>query len=241
MLPHNLEYKVNLLDKNPEVGFVHSNLILIDDKGEIIATEIWNKDSRKDYIENGLTLLEKYLSYLPFGASLFIGAVLARRKCYEKVGRFNPKFPHCNDSEMWIRMMLFYNVACIGAPLVKYRVHPISTSSYWGDYTSLPYIKEHYQVAKLIFNKYGDQIPQTNILKRKTFISFGNRALHLANIATSNGDFDTGKMIFKQALKFSFYIITELSFWKTALKISVGTKGTRLAQMLKRNLNESAK
>jgi glycosyltransferase involved in cell wall biosynthesis len=240
MLPANLEYKVHLLDEHPEVGFVHSNLILIDEMGEIIAPEIWNEDSRRDYIEDGLTLLKKYLSYLPFGASLFIGAVLARRKCYEKVGRFNPEFPHCNDSEMWIRMMLFYNVACIGTPLVKYRVHPISTSSHWGNFTSLPYIKEHYQVATMIFSKYRGHIPQANILKRKTCFSFGKRALHLANLAISNGDFNTGKLLFKAAIKFSPRIIKEGSFWKTVLKIVTGTKGIKLSQVLKRYLNESA-
>ena len=52
MLPDNLEYKVRLLDEHPEVGFVHSNLILIDERGKIIAPEIWNEDSRLDYIEN---------------------------------------------------------------------------------------------------------------------------------------------------------------------------------------------
>jgi glycosyltransferase involved in cell wall biosynthesis len=240
MLPDNLQCKVHLLDEHPEVGFVHSNLILIDDTGETIAPEIWGDDSRRDYIEGGLTTLKKYLSKLPLGARFFIGAVLARRKCYKKLGGFNPKFPHCNDSEMWIRMMLFYNVGCIGTPLLKYRVHPISTSSYWGDHTSLPYIREHYQVARLIFIEYENEIPQVNILKRNTFLSFGNRALQLANIAINKGDFYTAKMFFKEAVEFSPHIVKKESFWKTALKIAAGPKGIRLSQIWKKYIYPNA-
>ena len=239
MLPDNLECKVHLLDENPEVGFVHSNLILIDDCGETIAPEIWGDGSRRDYIEEGLAVLKKYLSKLPLGARIFIGAVLARRKCYEKVGGFNPEFPHTNDSEMWIRMMLSYNVACIGTPLLKYRVHPISTSSNWGDYTSFSYIKEHYQVARLVLNKYENEIPQVNILKHNTFLSFGERAVHLANIATNNGDFYTAKMFFKESVKFSSHIVKKVSFWKTALKIAAGNQGIKISQVLKKNINAS--
>jgi glycosyltransferase involved in cell wall biosynthesis len=237
MLPDNLQCKVQLLDEHPEIGIVHSNLILIDDTGKTIVPEIWDKGSRRDYIEHGLTLLKEYLSRLPFGAGIFIGAVLARRECYEKVGGFNREFSHCDDSEMWIRMMLFYNVACIGTPLVKYRVHSISASSNWGDHTSLPYIQEHYRVARHIFKKYDDEIPQLTILKRNTFLSFGKRALQLANIALNKGDFHTARMCLKKAIKFSSRIITKVQFWKVTLKIVAGKKGIKLSQALKRYLN----
>ena len=237
MLPDNLQSKVQLLDEHPDVGFVHSNLIMIDEKGKLLAPQIWNADSRLDYMENGVSLLKKYLSYLPFGASVFIGAVLARRTCYEKVGVFNPVFPHCNDSEMWIRMMLNYKVACIGTPLVKYRVHSVSTSSNWGDYKSLPYLKEHYQLATMVFNKYKDRIPQADILKRKIFFSFGERAMKFANDAIGKGDVFEGKLFFKEAVTFAPDIIKNIIFWKTVLKIAIGSKGVRLIKRLKKHLN----
>jgi len=235
MLPDNLQRKVDFLDQNPKVGFVHSNLIRIDDFGETIAPQIWGKASKRDYIEDGLTLLNNYLSKLHLGARIFIGAVLARRECYEKVGGFNPQFPHTNDSEMWIRMMLFYNVACIGTPLLKYRIHSISASSKWGEYNSLPYLKEHYQVAESVFNKYANEIPQLNILKSNTFLSFGMRAIQLANIAISDDDFHTAKIFFKESFKFSAHTVKKISFWKTALKIAAGPKGSKISQELKKN------
>ena len=128
MLPENLERKIRLLDEHPEVGFVHSNLIVIDSDGEVFAENIWHEDSRRDYIEDGQTVFRRFLDNLPLGTSIFIGAVLARRSCYEHIGGFNSELPHCTDSEMWMRMLLFYDVACIGTPLVKYRWFGVSTS-----------------------------------------------------------------------------------------------------------------
>ena len=235
MLPENLEKKVRFLDKHPDIGFVHSNLMLIDSKGEVFAPEIWNEDSRRDYIKDGLTAVENYISYLPFGASIFIGAVLARRSCYEIVGKFSSELPHCYDSDMWMRMMLFYKIACIGTPLLKYRVHPISASSNWGHYTSIPYIKEHYLAATLFFKRHSDRIPQVETLKPKIFLSFGEHALKLANIEIGKGDFQKGRVLFKEALNFSPRIAKKILFWKTVLKIAIGAKGFYVARALKKN------
>jgi glycosyltransferase involved in cell wall biosynthesis len=138
MLPENLARKVAVLEQHPSVGFVHSNAILIDRQGTVIATDIWAADSRRDYVESGANLFTRFLMRMPFSASIFIGAVMARRSCYQRLGGFRHELPHCNDSEMWMRMLLFFDAACLGEPLVKYRVHPSSTSRAWGDYRSLP-------------------------------------------------------------------------------------------------------
>ena len=41
MLPENLARKVSVLDAHPGVGFVHSNVLLIDQKGRRLAGDIW--------------------------------------------------------------------------------------------------------------------------------------------------------------------------------------------------------
>ncbi len=236
MLPDNLEFKVRLLDEHPDVGFVHSNLILIDNKGEVVAPEIWNEDSRRDYIENGLPVFYRYLDYLSAGrgASIFVGAVLARRKCYEELGDFCPELPHCLDSEMWMRMMLFYKIACIGTPLVRYRVHPESASSSWGDRTSIYNFKEHYLAAMMIFDRYKEHIPQSNNLKRRIFLSFAERAIHLAVLAIRKGEYDTGKVFYKEGVKISPWIFKNPYFWKVTGGLAVGPTGIKLYQSVKK-------
>lgn len=227
MLPHNIEYKVRLLDEHPDVGFVHSNLILIDTNGKVIANNIWYKGSRKDYIEDGITAFHKYVEYLPFGASIFIGAVLARKSCYEKVGEFNPELPHCNDSEMWMKMMLHYKIACIGEPLVKYRVHSISTSSSWGDHKSLPYLKEHYQAMKAVFRRYKNHIPKAKDTERKVSLAFGVRSLQLSINSLANRDVDTARSFFKESLRFSPLVFKKTVFYKSLFALLTGYSSIR--------------
>jgi glycosyltransferase involved in cell wall biosynthesis len=236
MLPDNLKFKVNLLDEQPEVGFVHSNLIIIDDKGEVVAPEIWYEGSRHDYIEDGLTAFKKYLSYLPYGASLFIGSVLARRSCYEKVGQFSVELPYCLDSEMWLRMMLFYKIACIGTPLVKYRVHQTTASSKKGNYAVVPYVKEHYLTAMMIFNKYNNLIPESHKLKGRVCLSFAERSIKLAKTAIINEDYSTAKSFVKEAIRMSPQILKNPYFWIVAGGISMGPNGFRFYKSIKKVL-----
>jgi len=221
MLPTNLERKVHLLESNPEIGFVHSNFILIDENSKVVAENSWENDSRSDYIENGMFAFKKYINKMPLGASIFIGSVMARRSCYHKVGTFNPKFPHCHDSEMWLRMLLYYDVACIGEPLVKYRVHQTSASTSWGNFESLPYLKEHYLTVIDIFNNNRDRIPHVNKFKRHVRFSFGKRALFLAYRLLSNRDYGIGRDFLNEAIKMSPWIIIKINFWKALIGLAM--------------------
>ena len=236
MMPDNLERKVCLLDEHPDVGFVHSNIMIIDSKGEVVSSNIWNEDSRHDYIKNGIEVFRKFMSYLPNGASVFIGTVLARHECYVRVGGFSREIPNCDDSEMWLRIALFYNVACIGSPLVKYRVHTDSLSSSWGDYKTIPYLKEHYRAAQMVFEKHGDRIPQVNKLKLQVSRSFGERAMSWAYNAFSNNDFSTGRTCLIEAMRMCHYNYNNTLFWKSAAMLVAGPKGLEYYRLLKKRL-----
>lgn len=236
MLPDNLERKVRLLDDNLNIGFVHSNIMLIDPQGGVIASNIWEEDSRRDYMEEGLKVFPRYVLKMPLGASIFIGAVLARRECYVRLGGFSPKLPHCSDSEMWMRMLLFYRVACIGSPLVKYRVHPMSTSSNFGDWTSAPYLQEHYLAVKMIFEKYRERIPDLENLTAKVSFAFAEQALRLANIHIGQGEFPIGRILFKEAKRFNPNIFKREAFWMTAAKLTAGPKGVSLYRKIRHGL-----
>jgi glycosyltransferase involved in cell wall biosynthesis len=239
MMPDNLERKVRLLNEHREVGFVHSNIILIDTKGDVVSSNIWNEDSRHDYVENGIKVFQKSMAYLHYGASIFIGAVLARRECYDRIGSFSTELPHCLDSEMWMRMALFYDVACLGTPLVKYRVHPASTSSSWGDYNSIPYLKEHYLTAQMLFKTHRERIPQVTTLKRQVSRAFGERAMTWAYNSFSNKDFIFGKLCFKESLKMCPKNYDNILFWKSAAMLMAGPTGLDIYHFLKKRLQKA--
>ena len=236
MMPDNLERKVQVLNENPNVGFVHSDIMLINPQKEVIASNIWEEDTRRDYIKNGFEVFQRYVLKMPLAASIFIGAVLARRSCYQHVGTFNPKFLHCNDSEMWLRMMLFYDVACIGIPLVKYRVHPFSTSTAWGDYTSVPYLQEHYEAASLVFKSYEDRIPSGAEIQKKMRRAFGARALELSVQSISKGNRATGKVFLKSAIEMHPFVFANIHFWKAAALLMAGDRAYGVYRSCKKNL-----
>ena len=239
MMPENLERKVRVLRQHRNVGLVHSDVRLIDSGGRPISTGAWHENTSRDYLIVGRKAFQAYLSYLPLGASIFIGAVLARRECYARLGGFRDDLLHCNDSEMWMRIALFYDVACIGSPLVRYRVHPASTSTGWGDRPSLPFLKEHYLAARSVFERYGARIPHSRRLRRKVSKAFGNRATTFAHRAISAGDFQFGRECVDAARKMCPAIWKSASFWKVAAILMSGPSGLACYRFVKKRLSRA--
>ncbi len=234
MLPENLERKARLLDEHPGVGFVHSDILVIDTEGKTVADHIWHKDSTLDYIEEGSVVFGKYLDYLPWGSSIFIGSVLARKACFERVGHYNVQLPHCGDSEILMRMMLFYHVACIGSQLVKYRVHPTSESSCFGfSHDSIGFIREHFNAAEILFENYGKCIPDVGDSRRRVKRAFANRALTLAAAAFSARNPGDGWEFVKEAIRFLPGVIRTGSFLQTVARGAAGPNAVRLLKRLR--------
>lgn len=233
MLRENLARKVAVLDAHPGVGFVHSNLLLIDEAGRRVAGDIWAEESRRDYVESGRVAFGKFLREMPRASSIFIGTVLARRACYRRLGGFRDELPHCNDSEMWMRMMLFFDVACIGEPLVKYRVHQTSTSSSWGDSVSLPYLSEHYEAVRLLFDRYGPNIPNRHRAWTAVSRAFASRAVEVASRELVDGAAGVGRMALRQAVAMYGPIAATPGFLKATAASLAGRGGVRFYQRIK--------
>lgn len=234
MLPDNLERKARLLDEHPDVGFVHSDILIVDTEGKTVGDHIWYKDSTTDYIEDGAVVLRKYLDYLPWGAGIFIGSVLARKASFEHVGNYDTQLPHCGDSEILMRMMLFFRVACIGSRLVKYRVHPASESNCFGfSCDSMNFIREHFRAAEIFFENYGKYIPDVVACEKRLKSAFANRALFLALNAFSEGNHGDGWKFVKEATRFRPGVVRSGSFWKTVAHSAAGPKGIRLFRRIR--------
>jgi glycosyltransferase involved in cell wall biosynthesis len=176
MLPHNLERKVRVLDEYSSVGIVHSNVGYIDQKGHELDINMFDAD--KDYLENGKVYFEKYIMRMPLGAAFFIGAVMVRRECYLRLGGFNPELLNVNDSEMWMRILLFFDVACIGERLVKYRLHDTMTSTAINDEHGLNIdgLEEHLMGCNIVLNQYADRIFNRREIKKKLVTAFAIRS-----------------------------------------------------------------
>ena len=221
MLPENIERKVQVLENNSNVGLVHSNFMRIDSDGTVWSNNSWEKESTVDHIENGSIAFDKYIKKMPLGARYFIGSILARKSVYDKVGSFNTNYNHCHDSEMWLRMLLHCDVACIGDALVKYRVHQTSTSSSWGHFQSFPFLKEHYSTALEVINDNIDLIPKAKELKKEVCLLFAKRAIELANTSAHKRDYDSGSSFLTMAFQSSPQVLLNIDYWKAIIKLTL--------------------
>lgn len=233
MLPENLEHKVFVLDNNPKVGFVHSNVILIDTEGKALAQQWW-EDSERDYIEDGLTVFHRFIRNMPIGAMIFIGAVLARRTCYLRLGGYRPELRYTHDSEMWMRMSLFYDVACLGTPLVKWRQHQNSASSGLG--YDVHWLEEHCRAAQIILSDHRDRIPQWKHLREQITATFAKRAFHEGWHAYDNGNLAVAKSYLILAMWAYPTVMRTQEFWHLALRLAAGPTGVRLYRSLRERL-----
>lgn len=133
--PQYLEKALEVLDANPDVGFVslgHSYL----KEGDVLDTAIY--DEVEQFIEkhvspgvhNGQELLlwwaDQGLRPNIIGEPSF---VVLRRELIEKVGQFHETMPQFLDSEYWIRCLLQSNWYYLNEDLGSFRVHPSAASA----------------------------------------------------------------------------------------------------------------
>jgi len=225
MLADNLRQKVHLLDKNPNVGIVHSDVLMIDDEGNQHDFQMF-KDSKQDYIENGQTVFHRYIMNMPRGAMFFIGSVMARRECYQKLGGFNPRLPNTGDSELWMRIALFYDVACISEPLVTYRHHQAMTSAANSESKGMNIqgFDEHYLCASVVIDNHKDRISERQNLRKQLTQAFAFQAIRMGSYYCNRNNFTLAKAFVMKAFNMHPQVIIKAVFWKVAKKLLLNQK-----------------
>jgi glycosyltransferase involved in cell wall biosynthesis len=235
MLSDNLARKVRVLDDYPSVGFVHSNVTLIDATGHPLNVP-WTAECRRDYVEPGLSVFRRYAAHLPFGGMIFIGSVLTRQICYERLGGFHTELPNCHDNEMWMRIALYYDVACLGAPLVKWRQHAASGSNTTPGLKGARFLRQHHQVIRILFRKHRDRIPDHRALYQHENRAFCEKALSEGAVAFHRHEFTLARAHLCTAARVYPRILGRGAFWALALRVAGGPGGGRFYRTLRRAL-----
>jgi glycosyltransferase involved in cell wall biosynthesis len=130
MMPDNIATKAEVLSKHARVGLVHSKYHVIDENGDISRYNTnWchGPDRMEDTIESGQDVLRAML--LAFNV-INTPTVMFRRACYERVGGYTDQLAHAFDFEFWMRIALYYDVAFLAKPLIKWRFHQGSQTSH---------------------------------------------------------------------------------------------------------------
>jgi GT2 family glycosyltransferase len=126
MEPSFIASAVEVLDRHPRVGLVHTGWLEIDDEGR--AGPPWAhlaRDHAADFVLPGAA----YIPRLMDGPALICcPTVVFRREVFDAVGLFDERFRNAADVEFWFRALVRYDVGYLAAPLFRYRKHAAATT-----------------------------------------------------------------------------------------------------------------
>lgn len=124
--PRALEYYVDVLGRNPRVGYVFSRCLEM--RGTVFnGIAGWTDCGDQDQIWDGRNFLARLVNF----DCIVQSSGMVRRECYEKVGLFPLDLLHAGDWYLWCLMALYYDVAYFAEPMVCWRNHPETmTASY---------------------------------------------------------------------------------------------------------------
>jgi glycosyltransferase involved in cell wall biosynthesis len=219
MRPENIEKKVAVLETNPQVGFVHSNVLMIDEEGQVLS-EHWEIDSRRDYVLAGRKFFLEMIQ--PGKNYVCCPSVLARRACYEKLGHFRRELYFTCDWEMWTRLSLYYDVGCLGAPLVKFRRHK-GSESYKIEGT-IPEIEQELLAKSLVIADHEHRIPDARKLKKQMVCGISRQELLRARRAFSEDRIEEGWNRLRFAIKLDRASLWRPEFTGTLARLILGPK-----------------
>jgi len=103
--PEAIETMLGFLEAHPEVDFVYAGMYRIDEQGHCAGRWLPGPPAEL-YKENRV------------GACF-----LYRRRVYEVIGRFDPRYTLAEDYEYWLRVMQQFRMCALEAPLLHYRRH----------------------------------------------------------------------------------------------------------------------
>src|SRR5215831_2485492 len=122
--PDVLQRYVELMERNPQVGYVFCRAMEVRGSKEIGLGQ-WTNCGPQDCIWEGpsfvMQLAKKYCVHL--------SAALVRKEGYEKFGMFSLEMPHANDAYLFFVLAIHYQVAYLADPMVSVRVHEASLTT----------------------------------------------------------------------------------------------------------------
>mgnify|MGYP005841289527 CR=1 FL=1 len=113
LLPRSITKRAEYLDIHPDTGMVCSEAITFDESGPLgFKSELHGKP------ENPRNFRWETVDY-----NATISSAMIRRSCFDRIGMFEESIRTSEDWLLFVKLSLFFNMAYIGEPLIKYRLH----------------------------------------------------------------------------------------------------------------------
>lgn len=115
-----LEKQVPILDENPQIGAVFTDVYVIGENNEVFDESthpyqtVFNQLNRSRY---------EWLNYFFYtGNALCHPSVLIRRVCYENCGVYRYGLGQLGDFDLWVRLCLKYDIHILPEKLIRLRI-----------------------------------------------------------------------------------------------------------------------
>ena len=117
-LPEKLDEQMQFIERHPQLAFVCSEVITIDEHGNFLAH--WRKPKDQKISDNFENLYDGNFIHVP--------TVLLRKKCFIEIGGFDEKLMTTEDYDLWLRLAKRHPFRYMDKPLAKYRIHKNQTT-----------------------------------------------------------------------------------------------------------------
>ena len=162
MLSDCLETFVSFYEFHPEVGFVYSQRIMIDENG--IEKENNKIDNTPEIISREL---HSKIAYYTGSIAGNIANVCISKKALLQVGGFNETMRISADFEMWVRIAEYFHVGHINKKLIKLRDHKGQLSRNEKYYVN--HVKEDLIVYRKLDNYSSEEIKKYGKLLMRNY------------------------------------------------------------------------
>ena len=139
MYPRLLERTVEVLDRLPKAGMVHTAIDMVGPKGETLAAGVnWTMSLNGSKVEDGPAFIHESMKH---SCRVCASTALMRRSALP-AGYFDPAdFPPV-DVGLWLRMAKQWQMAFLDETLGGYRIHDHSHSAAVGTRTEAGYVRD---------------------------------------------------------------------------------------------------
>jgi len=198
--PHKLHKQVFYLNRDPDIGLVHTWLMSVDNcrslKGKIRQHQLagWVKPE---------ILQRNQIDYQ---------SVIVRRSCFDKVGLFDPLLKTNADWDMWIRLSSHYQFMTIAEPLVYYRQDRDPIPESW--------LISETDLQAVIEKAYQDVPKELKVLKNHSY-AYSSLSLAQQVLQDQQPDYSVAHNYCRQALEQSLKVGLSPEFVRVALRVVV--------------------
>lgn len=220
LTPGALRRARDLLDANPEVGFVYGQPLWFANGAPLPTArtrvrgwsvwpgQVWLERRFRQHIHNLISTQ----------------TVVVRTSLQKRVGGYDARLPHAGDMEMWMRLAANADVGFLrGVDQAYYRIHG---QNMYMSYNPLTDLRQRRLAYEAVLDRYGESLPGAGQLSELVHRKLGREALWMAARAYDRGR--TQRISVDELVAFAFDCWPEANklpvYWTLQLRKRVGPR-----------------